>query len=111
MLVIAKKIPGVGAKLYSILGSEGSTGGPDAEARSRSRSLIVADARSASGELIHRVEMQGPNGYDFTARILAWASVQAAQGAITQTGAVGPVAAFGLDALRTAAEGVGLKQV
>jgi short subunit dehydrogenase-like uncharacterized protein len=111
MLVIAKMIPGVGAKLYSILGSEGSTGGPDAEARSRSRSLIVADARSASGELIHRVEMQGPNGYDFTARILAWASVQAAQGAITQTGAVGPVAAFGLDALRTAAEGVGLKQV
>ena len=111
MLVIAKMIPGVGAKLYSILGSEGSTGGPDAEARSRSRSLIVADARSASGELIHRVEMQGPNGYDFTARILAWASVQAAQGAITQTGAVGPVAAFGLDALRAAAEGVGLKQV
>jgi short subunit dehydrogenase-like uncharacterized protein len=111
MLVIAKKIPGVGAKLYSILGSEGSTGGPDAEARSRSRSLIVAEARSASGELIHRVEMQGPNGYDFTARILAWASVQAARGAITQTGAVGPVAAFGLDALRAAAEGVGLEQV
>jgi short subunit dehydrogenase-like uncharacterized protein len=111
MLVIAKKIPGIDAKFYSILGSEGSTGGPDAEARSRSRSLIVADAHSASGELIHRVEMQGPNGYDFTARILAWASVQAAQGAITQTGAVGPVAAFGLDALRAAAEGVGLKQV
>jgi short subunit dehydrogenase-like uncharacterized protein len=111
MLSGAKKIPGVGAKLYSILGSEGSTGGPDAEARSRSRSLIVADARSASGELIHRIEMHGPNGYDFTARILAWASVEATRGAITQTGAVGPVAAFGLEALVAGAEDAGLKRV
>jgi short subunit dehydrogenase-like uncharacterized protein len=110
MLVIAKKIPGVGAKLYSMLGSEGSTGGPDVEARSRSRSLIVADARSASGELIHRIEMHGINGYDFTARILAWASVEATRGAITQTGAVGPVAAFGLEALVAGAQDAGLKQ-
>lgn len=107
----AKRIPGVGAKLYSILGSEGSTGGPDAEARSRSGSLIVAEARSASGELIHRIEMHGPNGYDFTARILAWASVEAARGAITQTGALGPVAAFGLEALGAAARDAGLEQV
>lgn len=107
----ATKIPGVGAKLYSILGSEGSTGGPDAEARSHSRSLIVAEARSASGRLIHRIVMDGPNGYDFTARILAWASLEASRGAITQTGALGPVAAFGLDALRAAAENAGLTQV
>ena len=111
LLVVATKIPGLGAKLYSALGSEGSTGGPDAESRSRSRSLIVADARSASGELIHRVEMDGPNGYDFTARILAWASVEAARGVITETGAVGPVAAFGLEPLRFAAENAGLSQV
>jgi short subunit dehydrogenase-like uncharacterized protein len=110
LLVIAKRIPGVGAKLYSMLGSEGSNGGPDAEARSGSRSLIVADARSASGEVIQRIRLDGPNGYDFTARILAWASVEATRGAITQTGAVGPVAAFGLEALRAAAEDVGLTQ-
>jgi hypothetical protein len=71
----------------------------------------VAEARSASGALIHRVVMDGPNGYDFTAGILAWASVAATQGAITQTGALGPVAAFGLDALRAAAADIGLTQV
>jgi hypothetical protein len=111
VLSVATKIPGVGAKLYSALGSEGSTGGPDDASRSHSRSLIVADARSAAGELVHRIVMEGPNGYDFTARILAWASVAATQGAITQTGALGPVAAFGLEPLRAAAEDVGLRQV
>lgn len=105
-----KRIPGVGSKLLSALGSEGSTGGPDAEARAGSRSLIVAEARSASGTLLHRVEMDGPNGYDFTAHILAWAAVEAAKGVITQTGALGPVAAFGLDALRAGAETAGLTQ-
>ena len=111
VLSVATKIPGVGAKLYSALGSEGSTGGPDEAARSRSRSLIVADARSASGELIHRIVMDGPNGYDFTARILAWASVEATHGVISETGAVGPVGAFGLELLRAAAEGAGLRHV
>jgi short subunit dehydrogenase-like uncharacterized protein len=111
VLSVAKKIPGVAAKLYRMLGAEGSTGGPDAEARSRSQSLIVAEARSRTGELLHRVELEGPNGYDFTARILAWAAVEATRGAITRTGALGPVAAFGLEALRDAAENVGLKVV
>ncbi len=110
VLAAAKRIPAVRTKLLASLGSEGSTGGPDAEARSRSRSLIVAEARSASGQLLHRVELEGPNGYDFTARILAWASVAAAQGAITGTGALGPVAAFGLEPLRAAAESVGLRE-
>lgn len=111
VLAAATRIPGVGAKLYAALGSEGSTGGPDAASRAASRSLIVAEARSESGALLHRVELDGPNGYDFTAGILAWASVAAAQGAITQTGALGPVAAFGLEPLRDAAAEVGLRQV
>jgi hypothetical protein len=71
----------------------------------------VAEARSRTGELLHRIELEGPNGYDFTARILAWAAVEASRGAITRTGALGPVAAFGLEALRDAAENVGLKVV
>jgi short subunit dehydrogenase-like uncharacterized protein len=111
VLSAAKRIPAVRAKLLASLGSEGSTGGPDAEARSRSRSLIVAEARSASGTLLHRVELDGPNGYDFTARILAWAALEAAHGAITGTGALGPVAAFGLDALTAGAGTAGLAQV
>jgi short subunit dehydrogenase-like uncharacterized protein len=110
LVSVASRIPGAGAKLYAALGSEGSTGGPDGASRSRSRSLIVADARSESGELIHRVVLRGPNGYDFTARILAWASVAARGGAISGTGALGPVDAFGLDPLRTAAEDAGLTQ-
>ncbi len=108
ILAVAKRIPWVAAMVNSALGSDGSIGGPDAEARSRSRCLILADARSATGELLHRVELDGPDGYDFTARILAWASVEASRGAITGTGALGPVAAFGLEALRVGAENAGL---
>lgn len=111
LVSVATKVPGLGAWLYSALGSEGSTGGPDAEARAGSRSTIVAEARSALGQLLHRVVLDGPNGYDFTARILAWASVEAARGVVTQTGALGPVGAFGLEALRTGAEHAGLTQV
>lgn len=108
---VAKRVPGVAAWLYKVLGSEGSTGGPDSTTRSRSQSRIVADARSATGELLHRVELEGPNGYDFTARILAWASTEASRGAVTQAGALGPVAAFGLEALRAAADTAGLRPV
>jgi len=106
---VVSKIPGAGAKLYAALGSEGSTGGPDDASRSGSRSLIVADARSESGELIHRVVLRGPNGT--TSPPASWPGPQRrTRGAISRTGALGPVDAFGLDALRTAAEDAGLRQ-
>ena len=105
----ATNIKGVAARLPSTLRSEGSDGGPGLEAGARSGSLMVAEARSASGELM--LGMRGPNGYGLTARILAWASVEAARGAIAQVGALGPVAAAGPHALGAAAQDVDLRQV
>jgi hypothetical protein len=45
------------------------------------------------------VRLDGPDGYDFTARILAWGAMRAAGGAVRGVGALGPVQAFGLDEL------------
>jgi short subunit dehydrogenase-like uncharacterized protein len=104
------KLPPTRAALRAALGrfAQGSTGGPDAEARARSGSTVVAEAFSASGALLQRVQLDGPNGYTFTAEILAWAAMTAAADGIEGTGALGPVSAFGLDGLEAGARQAGL---
>lgn len=101
LLAAALHVPGVRAGLRQLVASRasGSTGGPDAATRARSRSHVLADARDARGDLLRRVRLDGPNGYDFTARILAWGAMRAADGAVRDVGALGPVRAFGLDEL------------
>jgi hypothetical protein len=88
---------------------KGSTGGPGPEARAKSGSLIVAEAEDASGSVIERVELRGPNGYTFTGEILAWGAMQAAEHGVTGPGALGPVEAFGLRELEAACAEIGLK--
>jgi short subunit dehydrogenase-like uncharacterized protein len=78
---------------------KGSTGGPDAESRSRSGSHVVAIAYDSAGAELAEVHVTGVNGYTFTGRILAWAAQSAAEGALKGTGALGPIEAFGLPAL------------
>jgi short subunit dehydrogenase-like uncharacterized protein len=78
---------------------KGSTGGPDAEERSRSGSHVVAIAYDSAGTELAEVHVTGVNGYTFTGRILAWAAQSAAEGGLKGTGALGPVEAFGLAAL------------
>jgi hypothetical protein len=39
------------------------------------------------------------NGYTFTGRMLAWAAERTANGGLKGSGALGPVEAFGLEAL------------
>ncbi|MET3962673.1 short subunit dehydrogenase-like uncharacterized protein [Marmoricola sp. OAE513] len=87
---------------------KGSTGGPDADQRSRSRHTMVAEARSASGAVLATVTMTGPDPYDFTADILAWGAIAAATSGLLATGGLGPVEAFGLDALAAGCAQVGL---
>jgi short subunit dehydrogenase-like uncharacterized protein len=89
---------------------KGSTGGPDADARARSGSYVVAAAYAPNGAQLAEVKLTGVNGYDFTGRILAWGAQRALEGGLTGTGALGPVDAFGLDELEAGAAEAGISR-
>jgi short subunit dehydrogenase-like uncharacterized protein len=112
-IALATKVPGVRGGLGAVIGKavKGSTGGPDADLRSKSRSAIVAEATDARGGVIGRARLEGVNGYDFTAGMLAWGAHAAAGGRLRATGALGPVAAFGLEALQEGARSAGIERV
>lgn len=105
------KIPGAQAAADAVVErlAKGSTGGPDAETRAKSGSDIVAIASNENGEELAEVHLSGVDGYTFTARILAWGAMRAAEQGLGGTGALGPVDAFGLDALREGVERSGLR--
>jgi len=104
------KVPGVRAGISAAASRlvKGSTGGPDAAARARSRSLIVASVEDDRGKELSRVLLEGPNGYDLTAAFIAWGAERTATGGLKGTGALGPVDGFGLDELEAAAAQYGL---
>ncbi|HWI71258.1 MAG TPA: hypothetical protein VNT55_04845, partial [Baekduia sp.] len=110
---LATKVPGVRAGLEAVIGAtvKGSTGGPGAEARAASGSEIVAEASDASGKIVGRARLAGVNGYDFTAGMLAWGARAAAAGRVHGAGALGPVAAFGLEQLQEGARSAGIERV
>lgn len=107
------KVPGVRPALGGIVNRfvKGSTGGPSEEARAGSGSEIVAEASDASGKVLGRARVSGVNAYDFTAGMLAWGAHAAINGRLQGVGALGPVAAFGLDALEEGARSAGLERV
>ncbi|HEV2997886.1 MAG TPA: saccharopine dehydrogenase NADP-binding domain-containing protein [Solirubrobacteraceae bacterium] len=90
---------------------KGSTGGPDATARARSGSLVLAEALDAGHRPLASVRLEGVNGYDFTARVLAWGARAAAAGGLRGIGALGPVDGFGLDALTAGCAEAGISRV
>ena len=97
------KIPAVKnimAKLVSAT-SKSRGVGPEENSREKSRSMVVAEAFDASGKLLSRADCEGVNGYNFTARFIAWAAHQFSTGAGRGAGALGPVETFGLDLLTT----------
>lgn len=89
----------------------GSSGGPDAGARARVRTVAVAEALDAAGEVLATVELHGPSPYDLTAELLAWAATTAAVDGVRGVGALGPVEAFGLAPLTGACAAMGLVRV
>jgi short subunit dehydrogenase-like uncharacterized protein len=107
------KIPGATDALDAVFSRvvKGSTGGPDAAARAKSTSVVLAEARDAGGRVLASVRLEGINGYDLTARFLAWGAETAAAGGLQGTGAMGPVDAFGLDALEAGCVEAGLARV
>jgi short subunit dehydrogenase-like uncharacterized protein len=109
---IAMKLPGV-ERLWSMAGErfvQGSTGGPDADARAKSGSHFVAFAYDAAGRPLSEVHLTGVDGYTFTGRMLAWAAERAAAGAVKGAGALGPVEAFGLEELVEGAAWAGISE-
>jgi short subunit dehydrogenase-like uncharacterized protein len=108
----AMRVPGVRPALGALVGRlvKGSTGGPSEEQRARTGSEIVAEASDASGRVLSRVRLTGVNAYDFTAAMLAWSAHAAANGRLRGVGALGPVAAFGLDALEEGVRSAGIER-
>jgi short subunit dehydrogenase-like uncharacterized protein len=111
-LSLGASLPGV-APLVRLTGGrlvKGSSGGPGAEARSKSGSHIVAIAYDDGGRELAEVHVTGVDGYTFTGRILAWGAHRAAEGGLQGTGALGPVDGFGLVALTDGCRWAGLQQ-
>lgn len=111
-LELFRRVPIVG-ELPRTLGRQfvkGSSGGPDAAQRAASGSYVAAAAYAANGSQLAEVALSGVNGYDFTARILAWGAQRAAESGLNGTGALGPVDAFGLDELESGAAEAGLER-
>jgi short subunit dehydrogenase-like uncharacterized protein len=110
---IALKLPGVrsvlqaaGERLVSFAGS------PEAGTTPDTLSWIAAVACDASGEPLAEVHLTGTDAYDFTASFMAWAAQRAAGGnRPSAVGAVGPVTAFGLDALEEGCAAAGLRRL
>jgi short subunit dehydrogenase-like uncharacterized protein len=107
------RLPGARDGLQQLLGRlvKGSSGGPDAAARAKSRSLMIAEAFDAAGTQLARVRVEGTNHYDLTAGILAWGAETAAAGGLQGTGALGPVDGFGLEALQRGCAEAGIAPV
>jgi short subunit dehydrogenase-like uncharacterized protein len=107
------KLPGARSGMQALARRvvKGSTGGPDAEARSRSGSHIVAIAYDRNGTRLTEVTVAGANGYDFTAGILAWGAGRALADGLKGTGALGPVEAFGLAELEAGCAEAGISRI
>jgi short subunit dehydrogenase-like uncharacterized protein len=111
LLAGALRVPVAGERLRRVVESRsaGTSGeGPDDETRASSRSHVLAVARDASGAVLARVRLDGPDPYDLTARFLAAGAVRAARDEVRDVGALGPVDAFGLDGLLELVTGAGV---
>jgi short subunit dehydrogenase-like uncharacterized protein len=107
---LAMKLPGLQSvlrKLSSFSKSQGA--GPDAEARATSKSLILAETFDKDDNLMHKAELFGANGYDFTADMIAWIAGSISNGKLKSSGALGPVEAFGVEEVIDGCEQAGLK--
>jgi short subunit dehydrogenase-like uncharacterized protein len=105
------RVPAVRGLVRSALrrGTATTGQGPSAQERATSRSVILGIARDAAGTELARVRLVGPDPYDITASVMAWAALGLAEGS-TPPGAQTPLSAFGPEALAQACEVAGLRQ-
>jgi short subunit dehydrogenase-like uncharacterized protein len=106
------RLPGTASALERLAGVLGRRVGeaPSRETLTSARTIAVAEVRDRAGQLVARAELAGPEPYGLTASLLAWAATTAASGGVRGTGALGPVAAFGLSELTAGAAETGLRR-
>jgi short subunit dehydrogenase-like uncharacterized protein len=95
-----------GAKLATLGGP-----GPAPGTTPGTHSYVAAIAYDHAGAELGEVHVAGADAYDFTARVLAWAARRAAEDGVAATGAVGPLQAFGLEALEAGCAEAGIARV
>ena len=83
-------------------------GGPEPES---GISWVVAEAFDAAGERVASAHLSGGEPYALTAGIIAWAARRAASDGVEGAGAMGPLQAFGLEALEAGCREAGLARV
>lgn len=111
---LATRVPGAGSLITAGLGRlvGSATGvGPTAQERAGSVSIAVGRTVDGVGRELSRVRVEGPSPYDLTAELLAWGAAMLLTGRCSTVGALGPVDAFGLDALVAGCADLGLRRV
>jgi short subunit dehydrogenase-like uncharacterized protein len=104
---VAMRVPGVRSALHAV----GERLAGDGDPQPGGISWIVGEAYDAGGKRLAEVHVAGGNPYQFTAHFIAWAARRAAGPGVNGTGALGPVAAFGLEALEQGCREAGLERV
>jgi short subunit dehydrogenase-like uncharacterized protein len=112
LTALAARLPGARQGMERLAGILGRRVGeaPSEATVASARTIAVAEVRDRAGELVGRVELAGPEPYGLTAELLAWGATTAAGGGVRERGALGPVAAFGLEALTAGAAEAGLRR-
>ena len=107
---VATRLPGVRAIMRGLgeraVGTSPRTRSPGDVGSATS--VIVAAAYGPDGQQLSEVELEGADGYEFTAGFIAWAARQAAEGVIRTIGSIGPLAAFGLERFEAGAAEAGI---
>jgi short subunit dehydrogenase-like uncharacterized protein len=83
---------------------------PDSDALARVIPHFLGTAYDASGTALAEVHLVSGEPYQLTADLLAWGARQAAERGVSASGALGPVEAFGLDALEAGSAEAGLRR-
>jgi short subunit dehydrogenase-like uncharacterized protein len=104
---VAMKAPGVRSVFKAVGDRVVELGGSGPEQPEGGVSWVAGEAYDAGGSKLAEVHLSGPEPYGLTAGIMAWAAQQEPSG----PGALGPVQAFGLDALEAGCRAAGLTRV
>lgn len=83
---------------------------PDPVALAQIKSHVVGTAYDVGGAELAQIFLVSGDPYGLTANLLAWGAQRAAEHGVSGPGALGPVAAFGLDVLLAGAAEAGLRE-
>ncbi|WP_219412947.1 saccharopine dehydrogenase family protein [Pseudonocardia nigra] len=104
------RVPGAGRVVGAVggLAARRTSAAPSSSVLGAMTSHFVAEAFDATGTLLARTRLTAPEPYAITADLLAWGAGRAAEHGVRGSGALDPVAAFGLDELSAGAAEAGI---